>query len=266
MSEMQRGLVPTVFSAATKMAGRALAELLPAPLPLSRQRERGGRQAGARASRANSNRPRPGPGPGAGQIAMYAQLCSWDNLLLAYRKAAKGKRGHPNVAGFEYRLEDNLLALQQELKSFSYHPGAYASFYIHEPKRRLISAAPFRDLVIHHALCNLIEPVFERLFIPDTYANRVGKGTHRALDRLQYFCRHYPYALQCDVQQFFPSIDHAILKAELDSHIPDPGALWLVDRILESGVGVLNEVYEMVYFPGDDLFASLLPAACPLAT
>ncbi|MCA9938982.1 MAG: hypothetical protein KC418_10080 [Anaerolineales bacterium] len=73
---------------------------------------------------------------------MYTQLTSWDNLLLAYRKASKGKRGHPNVALFEHRLEDNLLQLQQELQTCTYRPGPYNSFHIHEPKRRLISAAP----------------------------------------------------------------------------------------------------------------------------
>lgn len=208
--------------------------------------------------------PRPGRCPGAGHFVMYTQLCSWNNLWLAYRKAAKGKRGHPNVAAFEYHLEDNLLSLQAELESFTYRPGAYTSFYIHEPKRRLISAAPFRDRVVHHALCNLIEPIFERLFIPDSYANRVGKGTHRALDRLQAFARRYPYVLQCDVQQFFPSIDHALLRAELSRRVADPGVIWLIDRILESGVGVLSEVYQMVYFPGDDLFSALRRRGLPI--
>ena len=80
---------------------------------------------------------------------MYNQLISWHNLLLAYRKAAKGKRGHSNVARFEYRLEDNLLRLQQELQDQTYEPGPYTHFHIHEPKRRLISAAPFRDRVVH---------------------------------------------------------------------------------------------------------------------
>ncbi len=195
---------------------------------------------------------------------MFTQLCSWDNLLLAYRKAAKGKRGHPNVAAFEYRLEDNLLRLQMELESFTYRPGNYTSFYIHEPKRRLISAAPFRDRVVHHALCNLIEPLFERLFIPDSYANRLGKGTHRALDRLQTFSRCYPYALQCDVEQFFPAVDHAILRAELARYIADAGVMWLVERILESGVGVLSETYQMVYFAGDDLFARIRRRGLPI--
>jgi len=79
--------------------------------------------------------------------------------------------------------------LQRELHGHTYRPGPYVNFYIHDPKRRLISAAPFRDRVVHHALCNLIEPIFERSFITDSYANRVGKGTHRALDRCQQFAR-----------------------------------------------------------------------------
>ncbi|MEI2609484.1 MAG: hypothetical protein V9G20_12725 [Candidatus Promineifilaceae bacterium] len=95
---------------------------------------------------------------------LWTQICTWDNLLLAYQRASQGKRGQPNVAVFEHHLEDNLWQLQQELLAFTYRPGAYNSFYIHEPKRRLISAAPFRDRVVHHALCNLIEPIFERTY------------------------------------------------------------------------------------------------------
>ena len=88
--------------------------------------------------------------------SLYAQVYAWDNLLLAYRRAARGKRGKEPAARFEYRLEDNLIALHDELQSQTYRPGPYDSFYIHEPKRRLISAAPFRDQVVHHALCNII--------------------------------------------------------------------------------------------------------------
>ncbi len=195
---------------------------------------------------------------------MYKQLSSWENLLLAYRRASKGKRGHASAAAFEHRLEDNLIDLQRSLRSQSYRPGAYTSFYIHEPKRRLISAAPFRDRVVHHALCNLIEPIFECSFIDDSYANRVGKGTHRALARVQGLARRFSYVLQCDLRQFFPSIDHAILRGLLARKIKDPDVLWLVDRILESGRGVLSEAYEMVYFPGDDLFAVNRPRGLPI--
>ena len=195
---------------------------------------------------------------------MYHELTSWDNLLLAYRKASKGKRGKANVAAFEHRLEDNLLALQAELRGQTYQPGAYVHFTIHEPKHRLISAAPFRDRVVHHALCNLIEPIFERSFIHDSYANRVGKGTHRALQRCQTFARRYPYVLQCDVRQFFPAIDHAILRDILARKIGDAQVLDLAGRILASGEGVLHEEYDMVYFPGDDLFAIHRPRGLPI--
>ena len=196
--------------------------------------------------------------------SMYQTLTSWDNLRLAYRKASKGKRGQANVAEFEHHLEDNLLELQSELRAFSYLPGSYHSFHIHEPKRRLISAAPFRDRVVHHALCNLIEPLFEQGFIFDSYANRVGKGTHRALDRAQEFSRRYPYVLQCDIRQFFPSIDHVILHEELERKVRDVDVLWLCDRILASGKDVLSEEYEMQWFPDDDLFAATRPRGLPI--
>ncbi len=195
---------------------------------------------------------------------MYTTLTSWNNLLRAYRKAAKGKRGQPNVAAFEHRLEDNLIQLQAELVSQSYQPGPYASFFIHEPKRRLISAAPFRDRVVHHALCNLIEPLFERYFIADSYANRAGKGTHRALDRCQQFARRYRYVLQGDVQQFFPAIDHLIMRRTLAHKIKDDQTLWLIDQILASGEGVLAEMYHMRWFPGDDLLAATRPRGLPI--
>jgi RNA-directed DNA polymerase len=195
---------------------------------------------------------------------MYAQICSWDNLLLAYRRASKGKRGHPSVAAFEYRLEDNVLQLHRELQDKTYRPAPYTSFHVHDPKRRLISAALFRDRVVHHALCNLIELIFERSFIADSYANRVGKGTHRALDRCQQFARRYRYVLQCDVRQFFPSIDHAILRSILAHRLSDPDVMWLVDCILEGGVGVLDEEYEMVWFPDDGLLALFRPRGLPI--
>ena len=130
----------------------------------------------------------------------------WRSLLLAYRRASKGKRGHRNVAAFEYHLEEHLIALRDELVARTYRPGPYTSFWIHEPKRRLISAAPFRDRVVHHALCNVIEPIFERSFVADSFANRIGKGTHRALDRVQQLARRHRYVLQADVRSSQASI------------------------------------------------------------
>jgi retron-type reverse transcriptase len=194
----------------------------------------------------------------------FAEVYTFENLYRAYRAARRGKRAHPAVAAFERRQEEELFALQADLRQQTYQPGAYHSFYIHEPKRRLVSAAPFRDRVVHHALCQVIEPQFERSFIFDSYANRVGKGTHRALDRAQAFARRFPYVLQCDIVQFFPSIDHEILRAELARRLPDPGLRWLCDLILHSGAGVLSEQYAVVYFPGDDLFAPLRCRGLPI--
>ena len=97
---------------------------------------------------------------------LYAQVCDFDNLYWAYRRARLGKRGRAAVAIFEFDLEPNLLGLQHELRNHTYEPGGYTNFHIHEPKRRLVSAAPFRDRVVHHALCQVIEPIWEARFIP----------------------------------------------------------------------------------------------------
>jgi RNA-directed DNA polymerase len=197
-------------------------------------------------------------------IGNYADIHDWTNLYLAYRKAARGKRGHGPAARFEFRLEDNLIHLQDELAAETYRPGQYVNFVIHEPKRRLISAAPFPDRVVHHALCQVIEPAFERSFIHHSYANRVGKGTHRALDTCQQWMGRYRYVLSCDVRQFFPSIDHIILQKTLNRRIQDGAIRRLISHILASGVGVLNEAYDMVYFPNDDLFAANRPRGLPI--
>jgi len=194
---------------------------------------------------------------------LYPQICAFENLFLAYGAAARGKRGKPEVAAFEQDLEPNLFRLQEELLAQTYQPGPYTHFPIRDPKPRVISAAPFRDRVVHHALVQVIEPIFEARFIHDSYACRLGKGTHRALDRCQEFARQYPYVLQCDLVHFFPSIDHAILRGILAQPIADAQALWLVDRIIESGRDLPNR-YPPAYFPGDDLFAALRPRGLPI--
>ena len=195
---------------------------------------------------------------------LYPQVWDFENLYIAYHKARKKKRGKAYVAHFERSYEEELFTLQQELRQKTYQPGPYASFYVHEPKKRLISAAPFRDRVVHHALCRVIEPIWEPRFIDTSYANRVGKGTHRALDKTTEYARRYRWFLQCDVRQFFPSIDHALLRAELARLISDPDLLWLCDVILDSGTGVLSEEYEMAWFPGDDLLAAARPRGLPI--
>lgn len=196
--------------------------------------------------------------------AAFSELCGWPNLLAAHAAAARSKRGHRSVAAFEHQLADRLLALGSCLLERRYRPGPYTHFVIHEPKRRKISAARFADRVVHHALCRIIEPRFERLFIPDSYANRIGKGTHRAVDRFQAFARRYRYVLRADVRQHFPSIDHAILLEILRRRVPEDDLMWLVETIVASGRDVLHDEYDRVWFPGDDLLAACRPRGLPI--
>lgn len=182
---------------------------------------------------------------------LFDQVCAFPNLLRAAHKAQVGKRYRPNVLVFNLRLEDNLHALRRELLDGSYRPGAHRHFQVHEPKTRWISAAPYRDRVVHHALCNVIEPVIDRRLIYDCWANRTGKGSHRAVLRYQLFAGCLRYALKMDVRKYFPSIDHAILKSQLRGVFKDPGILWLLDVLIDHGQ---NPEPALAYFPGDDLF------------
>jgi RNA-directed DNA polymerase len=122
-------------------------------------------------------------------------------------------------------MESSLLRLQEELQAHTYRPGQYHNFYIYEPKRRLISAAPFRDRVVHHGLCKVIEPIWEARFIHHSYACRMGKGTHAALDQCQTWVHQYRYAFHGDVVKYFPSIDHQNLKTLLARRIADQQTL-----------------------------------------
>lgn len=195
---------------------------------------------------------------------LWDSLISFENLLLAFQKARRGKRFQPEVADFENHRERYLFELQKRLIEQSYQPSGYSSFKIYDPKERLVSAAPFHDRVIHHALCNVTEFIFERMFIADSYANRKGKGVHKSLDKAQDFARKSPFVLQCDIRQFFPSIDHEIIKHILFHKIIDPKVRWLIEQIIKSGESVLKSQYEMVYYPNDDLFAANRARGLPI--
>ncbi len=193
---------------------------------------------------------------------LWSKITDWENLLLAARRAQKAKRFRPNVLEFNYNLERELFQLQSELQQQTYQPGAYKTFRIYDPKPRLISAAPYRDRVVHHALCNIIIPLIEPSFIKDTYANRVGYGTHRALQRFTEFSRSSRYILQCDIRKYFPSIDHEILKGIIRRKLKCPQTLWLIDLIIDSS-NPQEPVIE--YFPGDDLLTPILrPHGLPI--
>jgi retron-type reverse transcriptase len=184
---------------------------------------------------------------------LWPALTSFGNLYEASLKARRGKRHRAEVERFEFELERSLTELREELQSKTYRPGPFRTYKIIDPKPRTISAAPYRDRVVHHALCNVLEPIFERSFIFDSYACRKGKGTHAAVDRYTQFARCNRYVLTCDVRKFFPSIDHQILLERLARKIKDPHVLWLAEVIVAH-----SNPQEPVpwFFPGDDLFTA----------
>ncbi len=176
---------------------------------------------------------------------------SFANLHSAAMKACRGKRDRFDVLRFHFDLERQLWRLHEELEAGTYRPGPYRTFTIHEPKPRLISAAPYRDRVVHHALCNVLEPIWERRFVFDTYACRAGKGTHAAVRRAQDYARRFPYVLKADVRKFFPSIDHEVLKGLLARKVKDPHVLGLAGQIIDHAN---SQEPSLAWFPGDDLF------------
>lgn len=185
---------------------------------------------------------------------LYLQIITFENLLTAAQQAQRQKRYRDPVLVFNRHLEQELLQLQRELQTKTYQPGGYKTFEIYEPKQRVISAAPYRDRVVHHALCNIIVPIFDRTFIATTYANRKGYGSHRALKQFVRYVRSSRYVLQCDIRKYFPSIDIAILKQQIRRKLKCQNTLWLIDTILDTpSQGDLL----IDYFPGDTLLTPL---------
>lgn len=185
---------------------------------------------------------------------IWTQAVSFENLLRAYRKARLGKRSKLAVAEFGLNLEGELLRLHRELVDGSYRPGDYRLFTIYDRKPRVIAAAPFRDRVVHHALMHVIEPPLDRTFMADSYACRRGKGVHAAVDRYQAWSRTYRYVLKMDIQQYFPSMDHELLKSKLRQRIGDLRVLEVLERIID---GAPRGNGAPTYLPGDDLLTPL---------
>jgi len=187
---------------------------------------------------------------------LFERVCSFENLYIAYLRASKGKRFKPDVDRFNYNLEHELIQTEKELLDGSYQPGVYHQFLIHEPKECLISAAPFRDRVVHHAIHQVIEPIFDRRFIYDSYACRLGKGTHSAVRRFKEFLRYNSYVLKCDIQKYFPSIDHEILLSLIHKRIKDEKLMDLIVKIVSNRPpDPLSDVPQ--WFSSDDLFSTL---------
>jgi len=203
---------------------------------------------------------------------LWPQITSYEALYLAYRRARRGKRESAAVARFSYDLEGQLGTLQRQLLNETYQPSSYYAFDINDPKPRRIYAAAFRDRIVHHSLIAAVEPIFDARMIDDTYACRVGGGTHAALDALD---RHWRIAakdgpvhvLRIDVRRYFFNIDHAILADLICSRLRDGQAVRLVRKIIGSlstgdapGIGIpignlTSQLFANVYLGQLDQFA-----------
>lgn len=167
---------------------------------------------------------------------LFEPVTGYGNLTKAFRLALKGCGPTSAACRFFFHLEPELLRLQKELRTGAYRPGPYRTFKIRDPKARVISVAPFRERVVHHAVVGVLTPIYERTFIHDSYATRKGKGTHKAVLRAQKFLRRKQWYLKLDVDQYFASIDRNVLLELLARKIKDGALLELLDRIIRNPV------------------------------
>ena len=182
---------------------------------------------------------------------LYEKLYSKDNLISAFKKARKGKSKKIYVINFESNLEKNIAILQRDLRLKKYKPSRLKKFTIRDPKTRTIHASIFRDRIVHHAIINLIKPIYEKIFIYDSFASRKSKGTHLAVKRFECFTKKVSsngrkikkpfnnnsirgYVLKADIKHYFATIDHKILINILRKKIKDEDFIRLIKIVLDN--------------------------------
>ena len=174
-------------------------------------------------------------------VHTYDDIISLENLLAAWQEFVKRKRSRKDVQEFERNLMSNIISLHKDLAAQTYRHSAYEAFNIPDPKPRNIHKAKVRDRLLHHAIYRKLYPFFDRTFIADSYSCRVGKGTHKAMNRFRTFAykvsQNYTktvWVLKCDIRKFFANIDHDVLKQILAKHIADEDTLWLLGEVMDS--------------------------------
>jgi len=181
---------------------------------------------------------------------LYPEIYNTGNLILAWRKARKHKTKKDYVVKFEADLQNNLLKLHEELKNQKYKPEQLKTFILRDPKTRKISKSAFRDRIVHHALVRIIEPIFDKTFIYDSCANRIGKGNLFALKRFEQFVRKVSrngkinggfnnnqikgYCLKADIKHYFQEVNHEILLNIIKRKVKDKKVIWLIEQILNN--------------------------------
>ena len=184
---------------------------------------------------------------------LYKKLCSTESLVSAYTKAKRGKAKKQAFIEFDKNAEQNLKQLQEELINMTYNTRSLKRFIVRDPKTRTIHASAFRDRIVHHMLVNILEPIFERIFIYDSYASRRDKGTHLAIERFDAFKRKISrngrlvrqksggsknqvqgYVLKSDISRYFDNVDHKTLLNIIKRKVKDGKIIWLVQKVLNN--------------------------------
>lgn len=183
---------------------------------------------------------------------IYETICSRENLRLADEKARKGKANQYGIVIHDRTREQNIEALHQMLLNKTYATSPYSTFKVYEPKEREVFRLPyFPDRITHHAIMNILEPIFVSVFTANTYSCIKGKGIHAAAADVREALKDYPgtqYCLKLDIKKFYPNIDHDILKQLLRRKFKDENLLWLLSEIIDSAPGVPIGNYLSQYF------------------
>lgn len=185
---------------------------------------------------------------------LYPEIYSTNNIVLAYKKARKGKTKKNYVKKFEENFHYNIKTLHLELKNKEYAPKPLKSFILRDPKTRKISKSHFRDRIVHHALCNILEPLFDTTFIYDSCANRKEKGSLFAIKRLNKFQnkvtnnkKFEAFCFKADIKHYFREVDLEILIKIIKRKICDKNVVWLIERILNNYSNPLREMGMIEY-------------------
>ena len=185
--------------------------------------------------------------------SLYEEIISEENLISAYKKARKGKRKKDYVKEFTKNFKNNINKLRLELLLNSYQPIPLENFTIRDPKTRKISKSDFKDRIVHHAIYNIINQIFDKTFIYDSYANRKRKGALKALKRFDQFKRKVSrngkingwfnnnpvkcYVLKADIKHYFQTVNHDILLKIIEKKIKCSKTIDLIKKILANGGG-----------------------------
>ncbi|HOF50144.1 MAG TPA: reverse transcriptase/maturase family protein [Candidatus Colwellbacteria bacterium] len=195
---------------------------------------------------------------------LFDQIISLENLFAAWEKFKSDKQGKDDVQLFEWQLEQNIFQLHRDLKARRYKHGLYTSFWIQDPKQRHIHKAAVRDRVLHHAIFAIINPLFEKSFISNSFSCRINKGTHKGIITLRDLTRKVSgnvrkpcFALKCDIKKFFETIDHYILFNILAKKIKDPDTMWLLREVIESFSSRYSNLFEQKGVPIGNLTSQL---------